>query len=48
MEVILTRELEVTSRATALHVLVDGELRLLQPPLRYTVRPGALRVIAPV
>jgi diacylglycerol kinase family enzyme len=47
IEVIRTRALEVEARGAALHVLIDGELRLLRPPLRYQVRPGALRVIAP-
>ena len=31
----------------ALHVMNDGELMLMQPPLQYRVRPGALRVLAP-
>ena len=47
IEVIETETVEVTSRRSGLHVLVDGEMRLLAPPLRYTVRPGALRVVAP-
>ena len=47
IEVIETTELEVDAGAAALHVLVDGEMRLLPPPLRYTVRAGALRVVAP-
>ncbi len=46
VEVIETTELEVHARQRALHVLVDGELRLLAPPLRYTIRPRTLRVIA--
>jgi diacylglycerol kinase family enzyme len=28
-------------------VAVDGELEMMAPPLRYTVRPGALAVIVP-
>ena len=47
VEVIEATELEVHSRHRAMHVLVDGELRLLAPPLRYTVRPRTLRVVAP-
>lgn len=39
-----TTAVEVEARDEALHVLVDGELRLLRPPLKYTLRPGALRV----
>lgn len=42
-----TTELEIDANETALHVLVDGEARLLAPPLRYTIRPAALRVMAP-
>ncbi len=48
IEVIETEAVEVTSRRSGLHVLVDGEIRVLAPPLRYTIRPGALRVVAPV
>jgi diacylglycerol kinase family enzyme len=40
-------EVEIDTRHAALHVLIDGELRLLKPPLRYTIQPGALRVVAP-
>ncbi len=47
IEVIETEALEVTSKRSGLHVLVDGEIRVLVPPLRYTIRPGALRVVAP-
>ena len=47
IEVIETEAVEITSRRRGLHVLVDGEMRLLVPPLRYTVRAGALRVVAP-
>jgi diacylglycerol kinase family enzyme len=46
IEEIRTQALEVECAAGALHVLVDGELRLLAPPLRYVIRPGALHVIA--
>ncbi len=42
-----TRALEVDCADAAMHVLVDGELRLIKPPLRYEIKPGALRVIAP-
>jgi diacylglycerol kinase family enzyme len=47
IEFFATRALEVVSRDAAMHVLVDGELRLIKPPLCYRVRPGALRVITP-
>ena len=42
-----TTELVVHSRRRALRVMNDGEGMLLRPPLRYRIRPGALRVIAP-
>ncbi len=47
IEVIMTKSLEVESHHSAMHVLVDGEMRLLKPRLHYRVRPGALNVIAP-
>ncbi len=47
IEVIETTALEITSQHSGVHVLVDGELQLLSPPLRYGIRPGALRVMAP-
>ena len=31
----------------AVHAMNDGELTLLQPPLQYRLRPGALRVLVP-
>ena len=45
--IIHTEEAELHTRSNALHVLVDGELRLLEPPLRYTIHHRALHVIAP-
>lgn len=42
-----TDALTIWSRTRALHVLLDGEMHLLAPPLHYRIRPGALRVIAP-
>lgn len=47
LDVIHTKALEIGSTQPALHVLVDGEMRLLEPPLHYRVRPKALCVIAP-
>ena len=47
VQVILTTEARFDTGNTALHVLVDGELRLVDPPLRYTIHHRALRVIAP-
>ncbi len=39
--------LEIGSGRSAVRVMNDGEVMLLAPPLRYRVRPGALRVIVP-
>jgi len=47
VEVFYTRELEIGSVEQALHVLLDGELQLLKPPLRYRLRAEALSVVAP-
>jgi diacylglycerol kinase family enzyme len=40
--------LEIQSRASRLRVALDGEVTILEPPLRYRTRPRALRVFAPV
>ena len=47
IEIITTEAVEIGSPRRALHVLVDGELRLLGPALKYAIRPKALRVLAP-
>ncbi|MBK1657895.1 diacylglycerol/lipid kinase family protein [Paracraurococcus ruber] len=41
------RSITVASRRRALRVMNDGEALLLAPPLRYAIRPRALRVIVP-
>jgi diacylglycerol kinase family enzyme len=41
------RELWVDSRASSLAVSLDGEVAPMAPPLHYTIRPGALRVLVP-
>jgi diacylglycerol kinase family enzyme len=43
----IVRELTVRARRSSVRVMNDGEGILLQPPLHYKIRPGALRVIAP-
>ena len=43
----LAREVVVYSRRPTLRVMGDGEAALLTPPLRFRIRPGALRVIVP-
>jgi diacylglycerol kinase family enzyme len=47
VEVLVTKQLEVQSRHAAMHVLLDGELRLLTPPLRYSLAANALNVVVP-
>jgi diacylglycerol kinase family enzyme len=37
----------VRTRAARLAVAIDGEVILLEPPLRYRIQPGALKVIVP-
>ena len=41
-------ELDVDLRAPKVRVALDGEVLELGTPLRYRIRPGALRVLAPV
>ncbi len=48
VETIELAELTVTARTRTLRVGVDGELAVLTTPLRFRVRPGALRVLVPV
>lgn len=40
-------EVRASGRRRAIRVMNDGEALLLSPPLRYAIRPGALRVIVP-
>lgn len=47
LAVVRLRRLVVTSRKKALTVSNDGEVMLLPPPLRYRIRPGALKVLVP-
>jgi diacylglycerol kinase family enzyme len=46
-ELIRTAEIEISSRSARLRVAADGELEKMPPPLRYRIRPRALRVIVP-
>jgi len=41
------QRLTVASRRSRLTVSIDGETRLLAPPLDYRIEPGALRLFAP-
>jgi diacylglycerol kinase family enzyme len=38
---------EIDTHRHSLHVATDGEVTLMNPPLRYRVRPGALTVLVP-
>jgi diacylglycerol kinase family enzyme len=42
-----TLAFEVRSRTSRLPVALDGEVQVMQPPLRYRIMPGALTVFAP-
>jgi hypothetical protein len=40
-------ELTISTRARRFGVSLDGELKILDGPLRYRIRPRALQVIVP-
>lgn len=42
-----TREVFVETKRSRLHVATDGEVTVMQTPLHYRSRPGALRVVVP-
>jgi diacylglycerol kinase family enzyme len=46
-EEISAESLAIDSRARRLRVALDGEIEKMAPPLRYRIRRGALRVLAP-
>ncbi|TFW31655.1 diacylglycerol/lipid kinase family protein [Massilia horti] len=46
-DMLLTEEMEIASRRRRLLVATDGEVSLMEMPLRYRIRPGALTVIVP-
>ena len=47
LEVICAQELHVTLRGKRVRVALDGEIAKLRAPLRYRMRPDALRVLVP-
>jgi diacylglycerol kinase family enzyme len=47
LELLRVTEAEVETRRQRLQVSVDGEVIVLESPLRYRIRPAALRVLAP-
>ena len=46
-DMLIAREFVVNTGHRRLRVATDGEVTLMVPPLRYRVRPGALRVLVP-
>lgn len=47
LQVLHGASMELIGRSPALHIMVDGEGMLLPAPVRFTVRPRALTVLAP-
>jgi diacylglycerol kinase family enzyme len=43
-----TKAVRIGARHKRVRVALDGEVTIMEPPLQYRVRPGALRVLAPV
>ena len=48
LDSLCTTELWIETRRARLHVATDGEVSIMETPLHYRVRPGALQVLAPV
>ena len=46
-EALLTGEIVVESRRHRIRVATDGEVSVLEPPLRYRIRPASLAVMVP-
>lgn len=46
-DVVLAPEMEIETRHRRMRVATDGEVTLMETPLRYRVRPGALQVLVP-
>ena len=46
-DMLTTRDFVVNTRHRKLRVSTDGEVTTMEPPLRYRVRPGTLRVLVP-
>ncbi len=46
-EMLCVKEVWIEARRGALPVALDGEVTLLEMPLHYRIRPGALRVVVP-
>jgi diacylglycerol kinase family enzyme len=48
LQAIAAQTLTISGRSRRLRVMNDGEVELIEPPLSYTVRPGALNVLVPM
>ena len=46
-EALTAQEVTIATRRKSLAVATDGEVTVMKTPLTYTIRPGALRVVAP-
>jgi diacylglycerol kinase family enzyme len=46
-DVFVAPEMEIETHHARLHVATDGEVTMMESPLRYRVRPGALTVLVP-
>lgn len=46
-EVLAAQSLDIETRKRFLHVATDGEVALIETPLRYRIQPLALRVVVP-
>lgn len=46
-DVLEAADFEIQTHHRRLHVATDGEVTVMNPPLRYRVRPGALTVLVP-
>ena len=44
---VMADEVIIETRKSNIRVALDGEVVMMSPPLQYTIRPGALRVIVP-
>jgi diacylglycerol kinase family enzyme len=47
LDLVVAKEIHITSRRRRVRVSLDGEVTRMATPLQYRTRPGALKVIAP-
>jgi diacylglycerol kinase family enzyme len=48
LDALITKQITIETRSPQTSVSTDGEVRKMDTPLNYLIRPGALRVIVPV